>query len=118
MIFFLARSKKNTTGVSYGAETVYPSGAPDFTPDFKKGSCYSILSFICMFCRSLFVCLYFFFWPLCCLFFFDIRVLITPLVSSNSCRYQIRCAQLVSGITFIRYPHNKKIGKPNNLRVF
>jgi hypothetical protein len=26
----------------------------------------------------------FFFWPLCCLFFFDIRILITALVSSNS----------------------------------
>ena len=24
------------------------------------------------------------FWPLCCLFFFDIRILITPLVSSSS----------------------------------
>jgi hypothetical protein len=36
------------------------------------------------FCRSLFVLLYFFFWPLCCLFFFDIRILITPLVSSKS----------------------------------
>ena len=33
---------------------------------------------------SLFVLLYFFFWPLCCLFFFDIRILIAPLVSSNS----------------------------------
>jgi hypothetical protein len=33
-----------------------------------------------MFCRS-FV---FFFWPLCCLFFFDIPILITSLVSSNS----------------------------------
>jgi len=39
---------------------------------------------MCMFCRSLFVLLYLFFWPLCCLFFFDIRILITPLVSSNS----------------------------------
>ena len=40
-----------------------------------------------MFCRSLFVLLYFFFWPLCCLFFFDIQILITTLVSSNSsCR--------------------------------
>ena len=39
---------------------------------------------MCMFCRSLFVLLYFFFWPLCFLFFFDIRILITPLVSSNS----------------------------------
>ena len=37
-----------------------------------------------MFCRSLFVLLYFFFWPLCCLFFFDLRILITHLVSSNS----------------------------------
>jgi hypothetical protein len=37
-----------------------------------------------MFCRSLFVLLYFFFWPLCCLFFFDIWILITTLVSSNS----------------------------------
>ena len=34
---------------------------------------YSIFSFMCMFCRSLFVLLYFFFWPLCCLFFFDIQ---------------------------------------------
>jgi hypothetical protein len=42
-------------------------------------------SFMCMFCRSLFVILYFFFWSLCCLFFFDMRILITPLVSSNSC---------------------------------
>jgi hypothetical protein len=32
---------------------------------FKCGSCYSIFSFMCMFCRSLFVLLYFFFWPLC-----------------------------------------------------
>jgi hypothetical protein len=36
-----------------------------------------------MFCRSLFVLLYLFFWPLCCLFIFDIRILITPLVSSK-----------------------------------
>jgi hypothetical protein len=32
----------------------------------------------------LFVLLFFFFWPLCCLVFFDLRILITPLVSSNS----------------------------------
>jgi hypothetical protein len=40
--------------------------------------------FICKFCTSLFVYLYFFFWPLHCLFFFYIRILITPMVSSNS----------------------------------
>ena len=74
----------NATGVTSGTGTVYPSGAPEVTPGFQWGSCYSIFSFICMFCRSQFVLLYFFFWPLCCLFFFDIRILIAPLVSSNS----------------------------------
>ena len=47
----------------------------------------TIFSFMCMFCRSLFVLLYFVFWPLYCLYFFDIRILITPLVSSNSSLY-------------------------------
>ena len=41
-------------------------------------SYYSILSFVCMF-----VLLYLFLWPLCCLLFFDIRNLITPLVSAH-----------------------------------
>ena len=53
-----------------------------FTLSFQCDSCYSIFSFMFMFCRSLFVLLYF--WPSCCLFFFDIRILIAPLVSSNS----------------------------------
>ena len=43
-----------------------------------------IFCFISMFCRSLFVLLYFFFWPLCCLFYFDIQIRIAPLVSPNS----------------------------------
>jgi hypothetical protein len=42
-----------------------------------------------MFCRSLFVLLYFLFWPLCCLFFFYIRIRITPLVSSNSSSHRL-----------------------------
>ena len=37
-----------------------------------------------MFCRSLFGFLSIFFWPLCCLFFFELWILIIPLVSSNS----------------------------------
>jgi hypothetical protein len=37
-----------------------------------------------MFCRSLFILLSFFFWPLCCLSFLDLQIRITPLVSSNS----------------------------------
>ena len=40
----------------------------EFMPCFQWGSCYSIFSFICIFCRSLF-----FFWPLCCLFFLTIE---------------------------------------------
>ena len=54
----------NMTGVTSGAETAYPSGAPEFTSGFQWGSCYSIFSFISMFCRQLFVLLYLFFWPL------------------------------------------------------
>jgi hypothetical protein len=43
------------------------------------------LVFLCvMFCRSLFVLSSFFFWPLHCLSFFDLRILITILVSYNS----------------------------------
>ena len=42
-------------------------------------SCYLIFSFMCMFSRSLFVLLYFFFWSLSCLFFFDLQILITSL---------------------------------------
>ena len=41
-----------------------------------------IFSFTCMFCKSLFVPLSFFFCPLRCLFY-DLRILINPLVSSN-----------------------------------
>ena len=65
-------------------------------PRFLVGSCYSIFSFICMFCRSLFVLLYFFFWPLCCLSFFDIRILINPLVSSNSSWLRVVCGVRVA----------------------
>ena len=67
-----------------GTGTAYPSRAPEFPLVFSGGSCYSILSFMCMFCRSLFVLLYFFCRTLCCIFFFDIRILFTPLISSNS----------------------------------
>ena len=50
---------------------------------FLWGPCCSIFSFMCMYCRSLFVLLSFFFWSLYCLSF-DLWILITPMVSSNS----------------------------------
>jgi hypothetical protein len=40
--------------------------------------------FCVMFCRTLFILLSFFCWPLCCLSVFELRILITPLVFSNS----------------------------------
>ena len=67
-----------------GAGTAYPSGAPDFTPRFEWGSCYSIFSFICMFCRSLFVLLYFFFLAIVFSVLLRYTILITPLVSPHS----------------------------------
>ena len=73
----------NTTGVTHGTGTAYPSGALSSTPDFNGVRVARSLVFCVMFCRSLYVLLSFFFWPLCCLSF-DLRILITPLVSSNS----------------------------------
>jgi hypothetical protein len=63
-------------------------------PFFLSDSCYSIFSFMCMFCRSLFVLLYFFFWPLYCLFFFDKRILITPVLSFGHC---VVCSSSTNG---------------------
>ena len=53
---------------------------------FVQHYAYNIMESIhrCMFCKSLFVLLYFFFWPLWWLFIFYLRIRITPLVSSNS----------------------------------
>ena len=55
-------------GATSGAGTAYPFGEPEFTPGFLWDSCYSVICFICMFRRLLFVLLS----------FFDIRILITP----------------------------------------
>jgi hypothetical protein len=61
-------------------------GAPEFTPFFFSGVHVTQSFLLCvMFCRTLS------FWPLCCLSFFDLRILITSLVS------QIKtCQSLVS----------------------
>ena len=66
--------------------TAHPSGAPEFTPPppppvfSEVRVTRSLVLYVCFVDR----CLSLFFWPLCCLPFFDIRILITPLVSSNS----------------------------------
>jgi len=44
-------------GATSGAGTAYPSGAPEFTPGFCGVRVTQSISFMCMFCRSLFVLL-------------------------------------------------------------
>jgi len=93
------------TGASSGAGTAYPFGAPDFTPVFSgvhvsrsllyprsTGGGYTVLLlsvlpsvpryFSSHFSEQLLMAE--FFWLLCCLSFFDLRIQITRLVSSNS----------------------------------
>ena len=63
-------------------QELHTPGAPEFTPVFS-GVCPPRSLVLCvMFCRSLFVFLSFFCWPLCCLSL-DLWLLITPLVSSD-----------------------------------
>ena len=65
--------KSNTTGATSDTGTVYPSGEPGFTPDLIWRPCCSIVSRV----HCVFFC------PLYCLSFFDLQLLITPLISSN-----------------------------------
>ena len=74
---------------------------PMSSPPVFSGICVArSLVFCVMFCGSLFVLLSFFFWTLCCLSFFDLRILITPLVSSSSS--SIKYAQSLK--TWLLYP--------------
>jgi hypothetical protein len=66
-------------GIS-GAETAYPSKAPEFSPGFQRVRVTQSLAFFVVICRSL----SFYFWPLCSLSFFNLWILITALLSSNS----------------------------------
>ena len=50
----------NTTGATYGAGSVYPSGPPEITPKFWWGSCCSVFSFLCCFlCTIIFLFVFF-----------------------------------------------------------
>ena len=69
MIFVQFNS--NTTGATSGTGSTNLSGPPEFTHGIQWD-------------RSLFVLFSILFWPLCCLYFFDLRILIIPLVSSTS----------------------------------
>ena len=63
--------------------------------------------------RWLFVLLHFFIWPLCCLFFFDIRILIAPLISS---KFEVQTLFIIIYVNvYVKrvYPH-----KTNNNILF
>ena len=82
MIYHRACNYSNTKSGICGAATTYSLGAPELTSDFRGVRVARSLVFCVMFCGSLFVPLSVFFWPLSCLSF-DLRLLITSLVSSN-----------------------------------
>ena len=52
MTYRLFCKKSNTTGATNGAETAYPSGAPEVIAHFNRCWCSSILSFYVVFSRS------------------------------------------------------------------
>jgi hypothetical protein len=57
---------------------------------------------LCTFCRWLFVLLFFFFWPLCCLSFFDLRILITlPLCFLQTLLHEPKQLQIMSVSLFL-----------------
>jgi hypothetical protein len=71
---------KTITGATSEAGTAYPFGAPKLIPRFSGVRVTrSLVLYVCFVDR----CLSFIFWPLCSLFFFDIRTLINPLVSQT-----------------------------------
>ena len=79
MAYHLVCSYTNTTDNTSGAGTAYPSGTPEFNPGLSGVRVTRSLAL----CVWLFVLQYFFFSSLCWLSF-ELRIMITALVSSNS----------------------------------
>ena len=61
-------------GITSGAVTANPTRAPEFILSFGGVRVTRSLVLCVVFCRSLFLLLYFFFCPLGCLPFFDVRI--------------------------------------------
>jgi len=70
--------KGNRTGATSGAGTLYPSGSPNQPLVLWRVCNAQSLVFCVVFCRLLFVLLgFFFFWPLYCLSFVELRFWVT-----------------------------------------
>ena len=75
--FFRICTKSNTTGATSGAEASYLSGTSKFTYVFKQCSRYLIFGFVCNVLQIVVCPIVFLFWPLYCLSFFDLRLIIS-----------------------------------------
>jgi len=80
MAYHRVYNKSNTMGPTSGAGTAYPSGSLGITPGFYGVRVAQSLDFCVVFCRSLFVL----FRLAIVLSFFNLHLMITTLVSSNS----------------------------------
>ena len=82
----------NTMDATCGIRAAYPFGAPGYISGFSWIHVARSLFYKVMFCKSLFVILSFFLWSVCCLYFFDLHLLITPSISSDfSCTCTLTC---------------------------
>ena len=70
----------NKTGVTSGAGTAYSCQSTRILVGFVL--LVTIALYVCFVDRCLYL-FSFFFWPFCCLSFFDLQIMFTPLVSSN-----------------------------------
>jgi hypothetical protein len=99
--YHTACNTSNTTGATCGTGNVYTSGVHSSCPVFSGVPVAGSLVFCVLFCSSLFVLLSLFFWPLCCPFFFNLRLLITlfqtfpqiflSIIIFNFVRWRARC---------------------------
>ena len=74
-------NKSNTTGTTNGTGNNYTSVVLEFI--LGCGGVRVSLSFMCSDWWVIVLLLFILVWPLCCLFFFDLRLLITALVFAN-----------------------------------
>ena len=96
MTYHRVCSQINTTGTTSEAGT---ATLPEYLSSTRfsgvRVTRYLVLCVV--FCRSLFVRLCFFFWPLCCLSVFDLRIQITPLYLQT-----LLCSHFFVNVLFLK----------------
>jgi hypothetical protein len=76
-------NKSNTMGPTSGLVTAYPIRGTCLHSFCKWSSCSSILCFLCSVLQTIVYPFNLFFWPLYCLSYFNVRLFISPFVSSS-----------------------------------